>query len=209
MKPVSNPFSAEIGRLARRDPRLADALCRVPPFPGVTPAAGRASTFGYLGRAIVYQQLAGAAAATIHGRVCRLTPGLAFPRPHEIRSLPDEALRGAGLSAAKLRALRELSAAVLDGSLDLRRLSRRPEQEIFESLTAVWGIGRWSVQMYLIFKLGRLDIMPATDLGIREGLRRLDGLSERPTPAQVLERAEVWQPLRSLASWALWRLCDE
>jgi len=173
------------------------------------PWARRASTFAYLGRAIVYQQLAGAAAAAIHGRVCRLTPGSGFPNPRQIQALSDEELRGAGLSAAKLRSVRELAEHVLDGSLRLRGLSRLPDEEVIDRLTVVWGIGRWSAQMYLMFKLGRPDVMPATDLGIQEGLRRLDGLAERPKPADVLERAEDWRPTRTVASWVLWRLCDE
>ena len=195
--------------MKRQDPRLAEAFRRVPPYPGVMPWARRTSSFAYLGRAIVYQQLAGAAAAAIHKRVCRLSPGSGFPNPRQIQGLSDEQLRGAGLSAAKLRSIRGLAEHVLDGSLRLRGLSRLPDEEVIDRLTVVWGIGRWSAQMYLMFKLGRPDVMPATDLGIQEGLRRLDSLAERPKPAEVLERAEDWRPVRTVAAWVLWRLCDE
>ncbi len=209
MNPLPPAGKAAIRQLERQDPALGEALRRLPPYPGIQPWVRRTSTFGYLGRAIVYQQLAGAAAAAIHGRVCRLTPGSGFPKPVEIERLSDEKLRGAGLSAAKLRSIRDLTEHVQSGRLRLRGLSRLPDEEVIERLTVVWGIGRWSAQMYLMFKLGRPDVMPATDLGIQEGLRRLDGLADRPKPTAVLERAEDWRPLRSVASWALWRLCDE
>lgn len=203
------PSPAEIRALAARDPLLAEALARVPRYPGVTPAARRMSTFAYLSRAIIYQQLAGSAARAIHGRVRALTPGPDFPRPAELLELPEAILLGAGLSRAKRRALLDLAERTDSGSLSLRGLSRLPDQEVIDRLTVVWGIGEWSAQMYLMFKLGRPDIMPATDLGIREGLKRLDGLAERPTPSEVLERSEPWRPLRTVASWVLWRLCDE
>ena len=93
-------------------------------------------------------------------------------------------------------------------SLRLRGVGRLPDEEIVQRLTVVRGIGVWTAQMFLLFKLGRLDVMPATDLGVREGLRRLDELEERPAPKAVLARSEVWKPLRSVASWVLWRLCD-
>lgn len=206
---IRAPSPAEIRALKARDPRLGAALARVPRYPGVVPATRRMSTFAYLSRAIVYQQLAGAAARTIYGRVCRLTPGPGFPSPREILALPEEALRAAGLSAAKRRSITELAAQVEAGTVRLAGLSRLPDDEVVARLTTVWGIGEWSAQMYLMFKLGRLDVMPGTDLGIREGLRRLDERTERPTPAEVVERAEPWRPLRTVASWVLWRLCDE
>ncbi len=203
------PRRGELAALARRDPVLGAALRRVPPYPGFSSRTGSyRSHFHALARAIVYQQLAGAAAKTIHDRVCALTPGRAFPRPPELLALSDARLRGAGLSRNKLLALRDLAGRVEDGSLALTRIARLSDEAIVERLVEVRGIGAWSAQMFLIFRLGRLDVMPATDLGVQEGLRRLDGLAERPKPKQLEQRAEVWRPLRSVATWVLYRLAD-
>ncbi len=205
------PTPAELRGIARRDPALGAALRSVPPFPGFPEGAQavQRTHFHALARAIVYQQLAGAAARTIHGRVVALTAGRGFPRPEELLELPDEALRGAGLSRAKLAALRDLSTRVVSGELKLRSIGRRSDEDVVEELTQVRGIGEWSAQMFLIFRLGRLDVLPTGDLAVREGVRRLDGLAERPTPAQVLARGEPWRPLRSVASWVLWRLSEQ
>lgn len=203
-----HPDPLAVRALRARDPVMAAALDRVPPYPGFPLKRHHDSHFHALARSIIYQQLAGAAAATIHDRVRDLTPGRGFPRPEEFLELPEETLRAAGLSRAKTRAIRDLSERVESGRVRLRTLGRRSDEEIVEELTAVWGIGEWTAQMFLIFRLGRLDVMPATDLGIQEGLRRLDGLPERPTPGQVKDRAQVWSPLRSVASWVLYRLCD-
>ena len=181
---------------------------RTPPFPGFPRGVQRGSNFHSLARSVIYQQLSGHAAGTIYGRVKALTGTGRFPKPHEILGFPEEALRGAGLSRAKLRCLRDLSERVENGTLKLRGLGRMPDDEVINRLTEVWGIGEWSAQMFLIFKLGRLDVMATGDLGIQEGLRRLDRLAVRPSPAELSERAEIWAPLRSVASWTLWRLCD-
>ncbi|MCE2397952.1 MAG: DNA-3-methyladenine glycosylase 2 family protein [Gemmatimonadetes bacterium] len=203
------PTAGQLEELASRDPVLGDAMRRVAPFPGFPrgPLA-RGSHFQAIARSIVYQQLAGSAAKAIFERVCALTPGPAFPRAQECLALPEERLRSAGLSTAKARSIRELAAACDSGSVQLRSVSRRSDPEIVQMLTTVWGIGEWTAQMFLIFRLGRLDIMPTSDLGIREGVRRLDGLEERPSAKEVGRRAELWQPLRSVAAWILYRLCD-
>jgi 3-methyladenine DNA glycosylase/8-oxoguanine DNA glycosylase len=167
------------------------------------------SHFHALARSIVYQQLAGAAARTIHDRVAALTPSGRFPTATELLALPEERLRGAGLSRNKLASLRDLAERVGSGRLRLTSIARLDDEGVVERLVEVRGVGRWTAEMFLIFRLGRLDVMPATDLGVREGLRRLDGLGERPTPAEVLARAEPWRPLRSVASWVLWRLAEE
>lgn len=205
------PAPADLRALARRDPRLGRAMKRLPPFPGFPGAGQRAQRthFHALARAIVFQQLAGAAASTIHDRVVALTPGRHFPAPAELLALPDERLRGAGLSRNKVLALRDLAERVESGALDLARIARRGDDEVVEALTEVRGIGPWSAQMFLMMRLGRLDVLPTTDLGVQEGLRRLDGLAERPTPKQVLARAAPWRPLCSVASWYLWRLTEE
>ena len=183
---------------------------RVPPFPGF-PAGplARGSHFQAIARSIAFQQLAGAAARTIYGRVCTLTPGPRFPTVEECIELSDESFRGAGFSAAKTRAVKDLAARCADGSVRLRSVSRMTDDEIVRMLSSVWGVGEWTAQMFLMFRLGRLDVMPAGDLGVREGVRILDGLEERPSPGAVLERAEPWRPLRSVATWVLYRLCDE
>ena len=202
------PTSEQLTRLAKADPRLGAAMARVPEFPDFSKTARRFSNFHYLCRSIIYQQLAGAAAKAIYGRVRALTPGGNFPKAAELLALPEEALRGAGLSRNKAAALTDLARRVDAGTLRLGGLSRLPDDEIVRRLVVVRGIGVWTAQMFLLFKLGRPDVMPATDLGVREGLRRLDGLDERPAPKEVLERSEAWIPLRSVASWVLWRLTD-
>ena len=204
------PTAAQLRELAARDPALGTAMEGVALFPGF-PAGplARGSHFQAIARSIAYQQLAGAAARTIYGRVCALTPGPRFPTVEECLELPDEGFRGAGFSAAKTRAVKDLAARCSTGSVRLRNVSRMTDEEIVRMLSSVWGIGEWTAQMFLMFRLGRLDIMPAGDLGVQEGLRILDGLEERPLPKAVLERAEPWRPLRSVATWVLYRLCDE
>lgn len=184
-------------------------MMRLPPYPGFPHPSQRGSHFQALARAVVYQQLSGSAAGTIYGRVCALTEGARFPRPEQALALGEAPLRSAGLSRAKTRCILDLADRVESGQLKLRSIGRLPDDEIIERLTEVWGIGVWSAQMFLIFRLGRLDVMPCGDLGVQEGLRMLDGLAERPSPAQVLARAESWRPLRSVASWTLYRVCDE
>ena len=207
---VVKPTPGQLADLARRDPVLGEAMARVAPYPGF-PAGplARGSHFQAIARSITFQQLAGAAARTIYGRVCELTPGPGFPTVDECLQLPDEDFRGAGLSAAKTRAIRDLAGRCTDGSVRLRAVSRMSDAEVVEMLSAVWGIGEWTAQMFLMFRLGRLDVMPAGDLGVREGVRLLDGLAERPAPRAVLARAEPWRPLRSVATWVMYRLCDE
>lgn len=202
------PTPAELRALARRDPALGAALRRVPPFPGFPEGSPARTHFHALARAIVYQQLATKAAATIHGRLCALAAGRGFPRPAEVLALPDAALRGAGLSGNKLAALRDLARRVESRELRLASIGRRSDEAIVRELVQVRGIGVWSAQMFLLFRLGRLDVLPTTDLGVQEGLRRLDGLAERPTPAEVEGRGAVWRPLASVASWVLWRLAS-
>ena len=202
------PTPAQLEELAKHDPLLGAAIKRVPPFPTMPPPNLKGSHFHTIARSIVYQQLATAAARTIHGRVRDLTPDKGFPTAAQILDLPEESLRGAGLSRAKTKAILDLSTKVESGELRLGGLGRLADDEIVRRLTTVWGIGEWTAQMFLIFKLGRLDVMPSKDLGVQEGLRRLDGLVERPNPDELLARAELWRPLRSVASWVLWRLTD-
>jgi 3-methyladenine DNA glycosylase/8-oxoguanine DNA glycosylase len=203
------PTRTELAALARRDPRLGAWMRQVPRFPGFPePSERRSTLYETLAGMIVYQQLAGRAAETIHGRVCVLTPGSRFPSAREILALDDAALRSAGLSRPKIAAVRDLAARVEDGRLPLARIARRSDAEVVDALISVRGIGPWSAQMFLLFRLGRLDILAPGDLGLQEGLRLLEGLDERPTPRELAERGAVWSPLASVASWTLWRIVD-
>ncbi len=202
------PSKAQVAALKRRDPVLGAAIKHLPPFPDFPVGALRGSYFHALARSIIYQQLATRAAATIYGRVRKLGQGPRFPTPTQTLVLSNERLRAAGLSGNKVKALRDLATKIVSGELRLGGIARHDDQQVIERLTTVWGIGEWTAHMFLIFKLGRLDIMPAGDLGVQEGLRILDGLDGRPSPDTVLGRAEVWRPLRSVAAWYLWRLTD-
>jgi len=207
---VTKPTREALRALAQRDRRLGAWFSKLPGFPGF-PQKGNArhrTHWSSLSSAIVHQQLHGKAAATIHGRVCALTPGRGFPTPAELLDLPDPRLRGAGLSRQKLLALRDLAARIEDGRLNLAGVSRAADAEIEEQLTEVRGIGPWSARMFLMFRLGRLDVMAETDFGIQEGIRILDGRRARPTPRQALKRSEVWRPLRTVACWTLWRIVE-
>ena len=181
---------------------------RVPPFPVMPPPFLKGPHFHTIARSIIYQQLATAAARTIYGRVRDLTPRKGFPTADQLLALPEESLPGAGLSRAKTKALLDLSSKVESGALKLGALGRLDDDEVVRRLTTVWGVGEWTAQMFLIFKLGRLDVMPTKDLGVQGGLRILDGLAERPDPEALRARAEGWAPLRSVATWVLWRLTD-
>ena len=206
---MAKPSASDLRALGRRDPRLGAALRRLPAFPGFPDDAQRtmATHWDALSRAIVFQQLATAAATTIHGRVCALSGGR-FPRPPAFLAHTDAALRACGLSRNKTEALRDLASRISERRLVLSRLDRLDDEAIVEQLIAVRGIGEWSAQMFLLFRLGRLDVGASGDLGVREGLRRLDGLEERPTPKAALARMESWRPLRSVGCWAMWRLVD-
>ena len=193
--------------LRRSDPRLAKAIAHVGRC-GLefTPTS---SPFHSLLRAITYQQLSGKAAGTIHGRVVGLFPVEHGPHPELLQALPDEALRGAGLSRNKVLAIRDLAAKVLDGTVpEMRGLKKLSDEEIIERLTQVRGVGRWTVEMLLISTLGRPDVLPVTDLGIRKGLQRTYGMKRLPAYSTVERAGRAWSPHRSVASWYLWRMAD-
>lgn len=195
-----------LSHLRTSHPGLARVIERVGPC---TLTIGHAEgPFVALVRAIVFQQLATKAATTIFGCLRDLFPAESFPDPAEILATPDEALRGCGLSGQKLSYLRDLSQRVHRGELDLDSLSSLPDAEVITRLTAVRGIGRWSAQMFLIFYLGRLDVWPDGDLGIRHGVRVLHGHTDLP-PAQLMQELGArFSPFASIASWYLWRLLD-
>jgi len=167
------------------------------------------SPYQALARAVIYQQLHGKAAATILGRVQALVDPARFPTPEELSTLDDTALRGAGLSANKLLALRDLAAKAVDGTLPSARAVRfLSDDEIIARCTQVRGVGRWTVEMLLIFRLGRPDVLPADDYGVRNGYRLAYGLKEMPTPKELTAIGARWAPWRSVAAWYLWRAAD-
>jgi len=158
-------------------------------------------------RAVVFQQLSGKAAATIHGRVLALFAEKEHPDPQDIIDAKDEVLRGAGLSRQKIAALRDISQKRLDGIIpEARALSKLSDDEIIERLTAARGVGRWTVEMYLMFTLGRPDILPVDDLGVRKGAEKL--YARTFTPKELAAFGEQWTPHRSAAAWHLWRIAD-
>lgn len=163
--------------------------------------------FRALVRSVVYQQLSGKAAATIHGRVLALFPDKDHPEPEDLLNAKDETLRAAGLSRQKTAALKDIAAKRLDGVIPpARALTRLPDQEIIERLTAARGVGRWTVEMYLIFTLGRPDVLPVDDLGVRKGAEKLYRRSF--TPKELGAYGARWAPWRSAAAWHLWRVLD-
>jgi DNA-3-methyladenine glycosylase II len=167
----------------------------------------RREHFAELARAILYQQLAGKAAAAIHGRFAALFDGEA-PTPEAVLALPLEQLRGAGLSGSKAASIRDLAEKVLDGSVQLDRMSRLPDDEIVRELTLVRGIGPWTAEMFLIFQLGRLDVWPVGDYGVRKGYALLYGLDDAPTPRDLMPLGDRFRPYRSVAAWYCWRAAE-
>ena len=191
-----------IRHLKRADPLLARVIVRVrrrPPGPRV-----EGTHFDAILRAIVYQQLSGKAAETIHGRVLALFGGRA-PTPDELLAMPEESLRAAGLSRQKLAYLRDLARHASTGEVPFDTLHELDDDAIIAALTRVKGVGRWTVQMFLMFRLGRPDVLPELDLGIQNAIQRLYGLRTRPTPKEVQALGARWRPYASHACWYLWR----
>jgi DNA-3-methyladenine glycosylase II len=203
--PILDPRKADRA-LKRVDPRLAHVIslkgpCKLQPTTW-TP-------FQALFRSIVYQQLSGKAASTILGRVVALFPGRDFPTPEDVLAAPEDALRGAGLSRNKLLAIRDLAARALDRTVPTReQLSTLSDAEIIERCTEVRGVGRWTVEMLLIFHLARPDVLPVDDLGVRKGAMRLYRLRKLPSPERLAKLAEPWRPWRSVGSWYMWRVME-
>lgn len=190
--------------LMRRDKRLGALIkrvgrCRLPDSRGHDPFAG-------LVRVILSQQLSGKAADTIFGRVVALTGGLNAMTPTALRAVEVTALRGAGVSGPKARYLHDLADRALDGRLDLHALDGCPDDEVIAVITSVKGLGRWSAEMFLMFRLNRPDIFPVGDLGIVKGMQKLYGMRRPPSPRTMMRRAEFWRPYRSVAAWYLWRI---
>ncbi len=160
--------------------------------------------FESLLRSIIYQQLSGASAGAIYKRFVELFDG-AGPAPEALLSLPDEQLRGCGLSQNKMRAVRDLSDKKLDGTvLDRAALLELPDEEVVKRLTSVRGVGPWTVQMLLMFNLGRPDVLPTTDLGIQNGFQLIYSTEDRPSAKELGAHGEKWKPWRTVASWYMW-----
>lgn len=202
------PFDPEEARvhLCEADERLAAIINAAGPFT-MRPQRLQ-SPFDALMRAIVYQQLSGKAAATIFGRACALFPA-STPKPELLLEISEEKLRSAGLSRNKAVSLKDLAAKTLDGTVPpLARLKKMSDEEIVSHLVAVRGIGRWTVEMLLIFRLGRPDVLPVSDLGVRKGFQLTYRRRDLPDAAKLHRHAERWRPFRSVASWYLWRAVD-
>jgi len=157
--------------------------------------------------AIIWQQLSTRAAATIYGRFLKLFPG-GRPTPAAILAASDDALRGVGLSRGKIAYLRDLSMKVTDGTVHLASLETMPDAEVVSAMTQVKGIGQWSAEMFLMFRLQRTDVLPVGDLGIVKAIQRHYRLRKTPTPERMYRIAEQWRPYRSVASWYLWASID-
>jgi 3-methyladenine DNA glycosylase/8-oxoguanine DNA glycosylase len=191
--------------LRTADPPFATVIDRVGPF---AMRRARAPTdFVALARAIIYQQLSGKAAATIYGRYAALFPG-SIPTAEGTAKVHYATLKKAGISRQKQAALRDLSRHVSTGRLPLEHLGRLPDEELIERLVAVRGIGRWSAQMFLMFHLGRHDVWPEDDLGIRKAVARLYELPEPLTRRPMIEFGVRYRPYRTIASWYLWSWLD-
>ncbi len=202
-KPQSlHPYApAAIRHLKRSDPVMAGIIKEVGPFQ-IRVSRRR---FQALARAIMFQQLAGSAATAIYGRVVALFPGRSFPTPAQLLARPDEDLRKAGLSRQKIVYLRDLAQHVANKSLNFHRFSRMSDDEIIADLTRVKGIGRWTAEMFLMFNLGRPDVLALDDLGLRSAARQLYGLANLPSKRELEELGERWRPFRTVASWYLWQ----
>jgi DNA-3-methyladenine glycosylase II len=193
--------------LSATDPRLAALIARsrrydIVPLLPIRP-------FDALAESIAYQQLNGKAAATIWSRVRALYPRRKYLNPKLVLATPDAQLRGAGLSRNKIAALKDLAAKTIDGTVPSgRALSRMSDDEIIARLITVRGIGRWTVEMLLLFDLGRPDVWPVDDYGVRKGFARTFRRRKLPTPKQLTKFGEQWRPYRSIAAWYFWRALD-
>jgi DNA-3-methyladenine glycosylase II len=185
--------------LSRLDPKLRPLIQRV----GPCTLKPHDDHFALLIRTIISQQLSTTAARTIGGRLHALSP--AGFQAAALEQLSDEQIRGCGISSGKLRSIRDLCGRVRSGSIDIMRWPSMPDEELREQMLEIHGIGPWSVDMYLIFGLGRMDVLPVGDLGLRMGVKEHYRLSKVPTPAQLFKIAECWRPYRAIATWYFWR----
>ena len=194
--------------LATSDPRFAELIARSPRYEPKKTRGLR--PFDSLAESIVYQQLSAKAAATIWRRVREIFGSPKFLDPQQVIATRDEVLRAAGLSGNKTIALKDLAAKTLEGIVpESRALARMTDEEIIARLTQVRGIGRWTVEMMLLFDLGRPDVWPVNDLGVQKGLMKTFRKRKLPTPKQMMKLGEKWKPYRSAAAWYFWRALDQ
>ena len=197
-------FTAAAAEVARRDPVMAALMERTGRFRLPKPTTDH---FAALAESILYQQLAGAAAAAIHGRFVALFDGELSPKT--VLAVPEERLRAVGLSGSKAISIRDLAAKVSDGTVPLERIERLSDDEIIERLSVVRGIGRWTAEMFLIFQLRRLDVWPVDDYGVRHGYALAYRLRELPKPKQLEAEGDRFRPYRTVPAWYCWQAVHE
>jgi DNA-3-methyladenine glycosylase II len=199
--------AAALDHLARADKTLGRLIRKVGPC--TLKPRTRRSPFETLVQSVAYQQLNGAAARTILERVKGLYPNRRFPTPEDLLGTPDERLRSAGLSRAKVAGIKDIAAKRLEGIVpDSRAIRQMSDAEIIERLTVVRGVGPWTVEMLLIFTLGRPDVLPATDYGVRKGFALTYGWKDLPKPGELTDYGERWRPYRTTAAWYFWRALE-
>jgi len=195
-----------IAHLSEADPVLGAWIAEAGPCSLVRERQG--THFAAIARSIVYQQLSGKAAGTIHSRFEALY-GDGPPEPQAVARTPDAKLRAVGLSARKAEYVKGLATDVLMGRVPVDELERLDDRAVIEALTQVRGIGEWTAQMFLMFRLGRQDVLPVLDLGVQTAIKRLYGLRSHPSPQRVEKIGAKWAPYRTVASWYLWRVVDD
>jgi DNA-3-methyladenine glycosylase II len=201
-------YSTAIVTLKQADSTLANLIERVGEC-RLAQVQQSGEVLACVSRSIIYQQLSGKAASTIYHRFLQLYPEQPFPTATEILETPDEALRSAGISRSKAIYLKDLAQQVLNGLPTMAELEQMEDEAIIQTLLPIKGVGRWTVQMLLIFRLHRWNVLPVDDLGIRAGIRRTYQLPDLPTKSQVQQLGESWQPYRTIASWYLWRSLEQ
>lgn len=194
-----------VNHLRRVDPVMSGVIDAVGPCRFAT--SPHLTHFESVARSIIFQQLSGKAAGTIHGRFEALF-GSERPQPAALAALPDAALQAAGISRQKLGYLRDLASRALAGDLPIDRLHEFDDEAIIGHLTAIKGVGRWTAQMFLMFRLGRPDVLPELDLGIRKGMQQAYRLRKLPDAKRVHAIGAKWSPYRTVACWYLWRSID-
>ncbi len=199
-------FRRAVTHLKKSDPVMARIIAAVGPCRFKVRSEG--THYEAVFRSILYQQLAGPAALAIHRRVQALFGGR-DPAPEDLLGTPDDALRGAGLSRQKLAYLQDLSARTVSGEVDIHTVHELPDAEVITTLTRVKGVGRWTAEMFLMFRLGRPDILPDLDLGVRSAIKRAYRLRKLPSAERVHQIGAKWSPYRSVAAWYLWRSLDD
>jgi DNA-3-methyladenine glycosylase II len=203
--PVPPVIRKAVTHLKRSDPVMARIITEIGPCRYEVKNFG--THFDALCRSIIYQQLSTKAAGTIHGRFLELFRNQR-PTPDALLELSEESLRGVGLSRQKLNYLRDLASKVHTGELPLDHLDQLPDQEIIDYLVQVKGIGVWTAQMFLMFRLGRLDVLPDLDLGIRNAIRKAYRVRGVPNAKRIAKIGAPWRPYASVACWYLWRSLD-